>query len=694
MSCQSLKSKNRTLRTLPGRLLLGPTGARLGVDYLDPLPGFAGRIDFIHKMNIPLLFRVEALGDGPVPPVMDSAWYPDRLEMHWASPRYTLRESKWITWDDLALSHQVWENHAAAPLTLRLQFPEGAQLGEIWQAPCCIHGLSPVFLTGSTGQWQDGTLTIPAGEKAEFLLCTSSGLPGEEATLSHRLQEALATSAEDLLAAQRSAYEAWFDAAPAFECAHPLYQRCWDYRWYILRTCLCRPDTGLFRHTAMYEGRSHKVVKDAYAPSGWEFTKLVPLSTPLHVTDLRWHHTDTVKEIIRALVDSADENGMWRCLYADERLADYANASAWSLYQYYLSSGDAAFVCEVLPAFKRNCMAVYHTYKGQNDHLQVEYVHQRTGKEYQPSYWYFAGEYPDHVNRHKEGYTPLKRVDRSVYCYLDFTGLAELCRAVNDEAAADFDRLAHAVKEDILHKMWDADTGFFYDLHHLDDRKAMVRNIVGVYPFWADIADDEHRPAIAALWDETAFATGSAFASVSKDCPVFSACGGWKGDFFKGRNGCVWNGPSWPYTTAIALEAIANVSRRDHHSLDGVFARFLYEYTLQHFTGGDAARPYLVEHYDSITGEPLSDEPDYNHSYYIDLIIRCAAGLLPTGEGLTFDPVDCGLGDFSLKRVRICGRRVDVVRKDNAYTLTVDGEKVYHGNPDSPVFIPLAAKGG
>ena len=51
-----LQHKNRTLRTRPGKLLLGSTGARLFADYLDPAPGFIGRIDFIHKLNLPGIF--------------------------------------------------------------------------------------------------------------------------------------------------------------------------------------------------------------------------------------------------------------------------------------------------------------------------------------------------------------------------------------------------------------------------------------------------------------------------------------------------------------------------------------------------------------------------------------------------------------------------------------------------------------
>jgi len=683
MFCEGMAVKNRTLRTLPGKLLLGSTGARLGADYLDPLPGFSGRLDFIHKMNIPLLFSVEVEDNAAFVPPVTSVWYPDRLDLMQETMRFVMRESKWITWDDLAISRQIWRNVGDKPLTLQLMLPEGCvarEFGWQWECPVKIHGLQPVFLMGSSITWQDQRYVIAPGKEMEIVLCAVGALLNELEKKQKLMAQTMKQPAQELMARQRRQYETWFEAAPRFTCSSPLMEKCWNYRWYILRNCLCKPDTGLFRHAVMYEGRSHKVSKTPFAPSGWEFTKLIPLSTPLHVIDLRWHDSGAVLESLRSLTDSADENGMWRCLYADNRESDYANASAYSLYQMYLSTGDVAFVREVLPAFKRNCLAVYRAYCGKNDHLQVEYVHQHTGKEYQPSYWYFANEYPDHVNRGKEGYTPLKRVDRSIYCYLDFMGLSRLCRVVDDPDADAFATLAEAIRQDVLNKMWDPETHFFYDLHHLDDRKAMVKNIVGVYPFWAGITDESHAGALEYLSDPNAFATGSGFASVAADCPVFSACGGWKGDFFKGRNGCVWNGPSWPYTTAIALDALAEASRQEGHRHDRIFARFLQEYTLQHFTGHDVTRPYLVEHYDSITGEPLSDEPDYNHSYYIDLIVRGVAGILPRSDGVDFDPIDCGLDSFSLKGIVIRGHRIDVQLTQGVYSVWVDQVLRHTGN--------------
>ena len=59
---QMLSCRNRSLRKHPGKLLLGPTGARLWADCLERAPGFMGCVDFIHKLNLPLLFTVRMKG--------------------------------------------------------------------------------------------------------------------------------------------------------------------------------------------------------------------------------------------------------------------------------------------------------------------------------------------------------------------------------------------------------------------------------------------------------------------------------------------------------------------------------------------------------------------------------------------------------------------------------------------------------
>ena len=195
---------------------------------------------------------------------------------------------------------------------------------------------------------------------------------------------------------------------------------------------------------------------------------------------------------------------------------------------------------------------------------------------------------------------------------------------------------------------------------------------------WAEITNDSHLKLLEYYFSEDSFAVGSAFASVSKDCPVFMPQGSWKGDFFKGRNGCMWDGPSWPYTTCIALDAIAKQSKLQDHKYDKEFAKYLKEYSLEHYRNHNLEEPYLVEHYDSVTGEMLSDEVDYLHSYYIDLIIRHVAGIEPTENGIKIDPIDIGLQFFSLSQVQLNGHELCVeYQKSEYYKVTLDKKVVF-----------------
>src|SRR5690606_346146 len=98
------------------------------------------------------------------------------------------------------------------------------------------------------------------------------------------------------------------------------------------------------------------------------------------------------------------------------------------------------------------------------------------------------------------------------------------------------------------------------------------------------------------------FDTGAPLPSVAPDCPVYSPTGSWRGVYVKGRNGCSWNGPTWPYTNSVVIDGVAETSRRFGHRYDAEFGRLLRSYALLHFQQRDGRTPYLVEHYDSSTG--------------------------------------------------------------------------------------------
>lgn len=694
---QLLKTRNRSFRKHPGMQSLGPTGARLWADYLECAPGFSGRLDFIHKLNLPLLFSVCMSGKEAVLSSALHTWYPDESVLTYSDDNFIFSERKTISWDDVACSLQSWENTGDQPLTLELMLPEGTQLNEAYVFPVNLHGFKVVMRLSLDEAFENGRCILQPGQRKRFLLAAALGLEGEDTALLARLAKLDARRSDpDALMDELSAeYLRWFEKAPSFECSDPYIERCWWYRIYLLRSCLARPGLGYLQHALFYEGRSHAMVKTPYQKTGWEFSRLIPLSTPLTMTDMRWlNQPEVSREAFRALTDSVNAEGAFSVSAVDANGKEYTNYASWALYQYYLLSSDLDLICELLPAYKKDCDSVFERHKGTNDSLMVCYTHQLTGKEYQPGFWFFTNQcFPAKVRGTQEGYTPLKRVDASIYMYLNCLGLASLCREAGDPDAEKYEQRASAIRRDVLNKMWDSAGGCFYDLHHQSDRRAYVKHIVSVYPLWAGITQEEHLKLLDYLFSPDYFARGSGFASTAADCPVYSPCGGWKGDFFKGRDGCMWNGPSWPYTTGIALDAAARQSKAHGHRFDESFMKVFCEYTFEHFRMGDLAQPCLVEFYNAETGEALSDEADYNHSFYIDLVIRHLCGLEPMAEGFCFHPIKSGLTRFSLQNVVIRGHRIDVHFRTKAedglnagFTLMIDGEKKLDGQSTNDCF--------
>lgn len=659
---EELRAGRKSLRTLPGTLLLGPTGARLWADYLDPEAGFSGRFDFIHKVNIPLLFKVTQNLERSLEPCR-TEWLPSHLLMEYESGRLTLSERKFIAWNDCAVSCQTWSNLSGEELVLRLETYEDAFRDRRGRH---LYGLFPIehysFDIAGVIAVSDPRLLeevrLQPGESATFIVAAALGIAGKDDP--EELRKRAAAYAENGLPAgqvierQRDEYQAWFDRAPMFESSDPVLNKTWKYRWFVLRHNLADPRYGHLAHPLFYEGRSHKKSKKPFGKGGWEFSKLINLSVPLHMMDARWHHDPLYAEgALRNMQAAPGEDGMLCCLTVDTVMHSFANFACWAAYQLYLVHRNTDTVAEWLPALKQNVEAWNRVHGNERDRLMIEYKHTRTGKEYQPSYWYFH-QYPKNP-KDKETYTHLKRVDRSVYHYLNTLGIARLCEAAGDPEAEAYFRAAESIKHDILGKMWDEASQFFYDLHYQTDEKALVKNIVGFYPGWAGMLDERYDGLIGHLFDEREFATPCPFPSVSADCPAYAKEGGWMGHFVKGRNGCVWDGPTWPYTNSIALDALARESKRRNHAYDSRFAHYLREYSFLHYQQRDLDRPALVEHYNSETGEPLSDEQEYNHSYYIDLLVTHVAGLSVEADRIVLDPLDIGLDYFRLDRIRAAG---------------------------------------
>ncbi|TDC48789.1 hypothetical protein E1212_20085 [Jiangella ureilytica] len=699
----ALATGRRGLRTRPGTLLLGPTGARLWADYLEQRPGFVGAIDLVHKLNIPMLFTVAGV---ELPEPWEAHWRPSRLTVSaagGAGAKVAFAEDKFVTWDDCAVSRQVWTNRSAEPVTLRLEVDRSWIDGDGFGSRRVErHGFTVLTLVRPShpALW-DGLLVGP-GQRVELVVAAALGLSETETRddLERRLDDVLATGpatgptrprADAVVDRQEREYQQWFDTVPSFTCSDPVLTRLWAYRWFLLRHNLAVPGVGGLRDSLFYEGRAHKMTKSPWDPGGWEFSKLIPLSSPMHLLEARWHPDPSLGAgLWRTLRAAQGDDGLYRSRTVASEFHAYANFLGWASYQYALVHRDTDGAAEMLASLAAQVRGERLKLATGGDELPIETEHILTGKEYQPSYWAFHDWPAD--PRDRSGYTPLKRVDRAVYHHLNARGVAGLARLLGaiEPKADEFDALAGTVAAQVLAKQWDSATGFFYDLHHATDQKAMVRNVVGFYPYWAGITGAEHLPGLESAL--RLFDTGAPLPSTSPGSPVYSPIGDWRGVFVKGRNGCSWNGPTWPYTNGVVIDGVGATSRRFGHRYDAEFGRLLRSYALLHFQQRDGRTPYLVEHYDSETGEPISDEVDYLHSYVIDLVVRYVAGLEPGTDGstVTVDPLDIGLDRFALTGARIAGHAVDIAYdRADGLRVSVDGMLVAAAPGLSPLTVPL-----
>lgn len=671
---KQLTCPNRTLHAWGGKLLFAPVGERLFCDCLNREPGFTGHIDFIHKMNIDQLFTVTC-STKPDFVSAKTIWYPSRLTMEFEDEDIRFSEVKMITNNDIAFVAQTWENISNSPIVLKLVCnPTGCQVEKTdygyWMQ---MIEERKTIIVGAAIMWNASdtdTFILQPGEEVSFTVAAATGNMSSDkdgrADVETRLHAFMTKgqTAKEYVDENAKEFEKFFAALPTFDSNDPVLNKTWYYRWYILRHCTSKPQFGFLQHATVYEGRAHKTGKSVPNNiTGWEFSRLICLSTPLQMTDYKWcPDKELLHEIVRGFFENENEDGIVQSAFVHHQGSPFCNYMIWVVYQMFLLDGDVDFVKEMIPAMKKCVDGNTRIYGAKNDYLQIEEKHSRTGKEFQPSYWYFTEFSMDRKN--KALVTPLKRMDTSIYHYLNVLGLAKMMEAAGDADAAAYQEFADTLAGQINEKTWDEETKFYYDLHHETDEKAMVKNIVGFYPYWAEITDKDKLAGLDYLFDPEYFNTGSVFATTSKDAePGYAANGSWMG-YLKSRDGCMWNGPSWPYTNGIMLEMLGKQSKNNEHMFDKQFAHFLREYALQHYASKNLEEPYLVEQYHGVTGEGMSDEPDYNHSFFLELIFGHVAGLRVEPDKLVIDPIEIGLKYFKLDNVQVRGRKISISYSD------------------------------
>lgn len=398
---------------------------------------------------------------------------------------------------------------------------------------------------------------------------------------------------------QLAQIEKWFgDNIPIFDCPDSIWKRCYYYRWFVARVNYAE-ESGI---PGFYEGK-----RGTYGAH-------ITYSAPHIMDEVRWLRDE------RYAYGQADILGKRR-EPDGRRMGFYTHWIPSALWDTYLVHPDRKRLAELLPAWREDTECAFagklDASRPDIDYLLAPPGHYNTGMEFQPSWFYF--------DNYSGEETRVYRPDYTAYYYANARAVANALRELGEPAdASRFDALADRVRDAVDLLMWDRDTRYYYSVKYGDTQKALVKEVVGIYPFTFGLPGRSKRVAFGVITDPDEF---------WGPWPV-TTCTMKSSDFTAKFRPCNWNGPVWPHAESLVANALAN-GIRVYGSPDvtpDTLYRFLDAYTKLHYEDrGTWRQPNIREAADADDGI-MHGCPDYFHSTYVDLIIRLVGGLVPRND--------------------------------------------------------------
>lgn len=414
---------------------------------------------------------------------------------------------------------------------------------------------------------------------------------------------------------------------PRFECPDKEIERTYYFRWWTYRKHLRKTSKGKW------------VVTEFLPDVPWAGPENT-ISCPLvhHVREGRWLRDKSyLDDYLRFMVTMGTVNGP----------RAYANAPAWSALERAKVTGDAAYPAGLLPDFVKNYEAWEKGWSTQSSQFRTGFKPEkglfdctgnREGTEYALS--------PD-------GARPMV----NSMMWAEASAIAKIARKKGDAALAErFDGKAAALEKNIKGKLWNPGKNFFTTVSTNGTLDA-VCELHGYAPFYFRMPLEGFGAAWEPLTDEKGFYAPKGLVFPRRDTPGFDVEIDYK------KHECLWNGPSWPYATSVALTALCETLQGGAQipAMRSDFAKLVKQYAAQHvrmredgetvpwidenlhpFTGEWLARKILIEQ--DRTGFKKMKFPergkDYNHSTFCDLVIAGLCGLQPQEDGsMKLDPL-------------------------------------------------------
>ena len=406
---------------------------------------------------------------------------------------------------------------------------------------------------------------------------------------------------------------------PRFECPDPEIERTYYFRWWTYRKHLRR------------------------TPGGWVVTEFLPtvrwagkgntISCALnhHVLEGRWLRDGRyIDDYLHFMLTEGRINGP----------LSYSCAPAWAALERAKVTDDYELLKRELPRFVENCERWEKGWKSARGNFFFGFRPERG------LYDIIDGHEGTECSLSGHGARPMVNSMR----WADMSAVAEIARMAGDaDTAARYGEKAAALERRIKEVLWNREKRFFTMLS-VKGELSGVCELHGYAPFYFGMKLDGFGEAWRPLMSEKGFYAPRGLTFPARDTPRFRVHPDMKG------HECQWNGPSWPYSTSVALTALSRSlqSGIDIAATKDDFFTLLKQYAAQHVIILEDGRtvPWIDENLDAFTGEWLARKimiekdrksgkrrriiergKDYNHSTFCDIVISGLCGIRADAKG-------------------------------------------------------------
>ncbi len=400
----------------------------------------------------------------------------------------------------------------------------------------------------------------------------------------------------------------WMKAnIPFFECPQDNFQEIYYYRWWTLRKHIKQTPQG-YVMTEFLVDRSYA---DQY--------NLIVCALGHHIAESRWLHDPQYLEDNVLVWYRGNEGSNMK------KLRNYSSWTAFALYQRYLINGNLDFLTDMFPDLEQE----YRDWE--SDHRLDNGL-----------FWQY--DVRDGMEEQISGGRRVHNARPTInsYMYGNAHAISRIAGLLGKkQLEAHYEAKADTLKQLILEKLWNPESGFFETLKE-NGEFAGVREAIGYIPWYFNIPGELHESAWMHVTDPMGFLAPFGLTTAERRHPDFRT---------HGCCNCEWDGAVWPYASSQTLTGMANYlnpevqSNNDHQTSpgknyaasvnDSVFFRHMELYVeSQHYRG----RPYIGEYLDETTGYWLKGDQErsryYNHSTFNDLVISGVVGLRPREDGV------------------------------------------------------------